>query len=343
MTDRIPLQVGRDTPARQPGCALCGTRVVDSVGVGLRRQLLALAVVLAMIGAGLAANHATRWHWFAQSGTRLSNGSWSDALKIVGVVGAFAAIRLAFASRLGDRIFNVLLSAGAIGCVVVAGVTFQPQSPFEQDYWHATGWYWGALATTITWGVLSLLAAFLLRRPAQPPFRWLLSITRRDEEPARTRVTLALVAALAATLALITGAVGPWQTTALGSWSGLDSPNNDAMIILPIAFLALLGLLAYWRLGSRRAAVGVVVLGTIAAIGTIYDIHRYDQGPAVSAWGLNLAAEASVTLAVFSLCLLLPARSLITGVRRAGLSLPPARPDSAAATETAREPSTRTN
>ena len=86
------------------------------------------------------------------------------------------------------------------------------------------------------------------------------------------------------------------------------------MVVLVAAFLAVLGLLSYYRLGTRRALFEVLLLAIAAGATSIYDLYDLSANTDLaSGWGINLAAAASVGLGVSVLMLLFRrGRSLVS-------------------------------
>ena len=240
-------------------------------------------------------------------------GGW--ALVLIASLGAGFAI---VAGLLGGRrlwLGEVALALAGLGAVIAEGAFHEPGG--DRTEWNPTNWYWAAIVVAGAWLVVAAIAGVLIPRE---PVGWL----RRDLNPPSTRVTLAFTAASASAVALVVGAVGPWQTVALASRSGLEGTAEATPALIP-ALLAVLGLLSYWRLGNRRALFAVPWFAIAAGAWSIYyqvDIYRDDDLNA--GWGLNLAAGASVALALSSAIILFHrGRSLLAPVAEPGLDAQP--------------------
>jgi hypothetical protein len=258
-----------------------------------RRRLIAVPVAALLAGSTAASTFLV---WFREESfatflnqTRGFDTSWGKTFLIVACVGAIFALIAGWSARVWLWIANRFLGLSGIGVVVTAVATHQAGE--AASTWTATPGYWVSLGLAIGWPVTAL-ATYPARH--ERGRRWL----QRDERPPYTRLTLAFTAAAASAAFLLVGAFGPWQDIGVASRSGLAN-SQDGMVVLGAAFLALLGLLAYLRLGSRRALLGVLVLAIAAAATSIYDLYDISADGAVSSgWGINLDAEASVALLV---------------------------------------------
>lgn len=108
------------------------------------------------------------------------------------------------------------------------------------------------------------------------------------------------------------GALGPRLTVGIASASGLDGTNPDGVSVLTAAFIAGLALLAYVRFGNRRVLLVVLGFALMSAAGCIYDQQSNSKTDVAIGWGLNLATQASIALAISAgIMLIRRGRSLV--------------------------------
>jgi hypothetical protein len=269
-----------------------------------------MVVIVTVTSAGVVVASASQI-WFTEDlypTTRGYDTAWGKGLV---ALASLAVLSVLTGPVVGRRlwIFELLVGIAGLGVVIAVSVTHQPH--FTNDRWLVEGWYWVALAATICWAIAAGSGALFARGADVSVLRWLWNSLRRDPRPPHTRVTLAFIGAFASALLLLLGALGPWQATPGYSLSGLTN-SQDGMLVLGAAFAALLGLVSYWRLGSRRALVEVVVLSAAAGALSIVDLRDIDKSDVASGWGINLDAASSVALALFAIRMFARARSVIT-------------------------------
>jgi hypothetical protein len=228
---------------------------------------------------------------------------WGKALLLLGAMGIVVGFASVAAPRF--RIVDVALSLAAIAVVVTAGTTHQASE--EANEWLATNSFWAALAVAISWAVVATVSVVpFLRNLAARLAAWLFAPDTRS--PAM-RVSTAFVAGSIGAICLFIGAIGPWRADIV-TRSGI-AETQDGVAVLLCAFLSMLGLLQYWRLGSRRAVSGIFLLAVVAATVAIIDLDDLSDRGVGSGWGINLGAAAAVTLALAALGLLPRRPSLI--------------------------------
>jgi hypothetical protein len=268
------------------GVVLTGRAHFDAV------RLIGVLVTV-LLAAATAASTTQAWFTEEVYGETLGyDTNWGKAALGLAILGGLWALAGGFFSwRL--LLLDPLLGLASVAVVAVAGVTHNP----KLYAWEATSWYWAALGVAIGWTVTAAFSAWMRRKPGAPSFIWLYGVLvrwlSRDRRAPSARVTLPFVAATASAVLVVVGACGPWLTVGIASASGLDN-SSDGNVILILAFFALLALLAHWRLGSRVALLDVLILGVIAAVVSIQDLHDLGKRDAPTGWGINLAAEASV-------------------------------------------------
>ena len=117
------------------------------------------------------------------------------------------------------------------------------------------------------------------------------------------RATLALVAALAAVLVVVS-CLGPWATVRGVSFSGTDANAGKSTIVA--AVIAAVLLLLATRTGRRWLSIAAAIPAAVAAVIPCYrlaDIANFVQGApgADSSWGIWLTVVSAIVLLV--LCL----------------------------------------